>query len=54
VGRHRPRPPLETVAPGSTAVQDSYPSGAGERTARVGNDDPTAGHNFTVYALCTP
>jgi hypothetical protein len=41
-------------APGSTAVQDSYPSGAGEWTARVGNDDPTAGHNFTVYALCSP
>lgn len=41
-------------APGSTAVQDSYPSGAGEWTARVGNDDVAAGHNFTVYAVCTP
>jgi hypothetical protein len=41
-------------APGSTAVQDSYPSAAGEWTARVGNDDVAAGHTFTVYAICIP
>jgi hypothetical protein len=40
--------------PGSLATHESYPSTARTWTAVVGNDDETAPHNFTVYAICVP
>jgi hypothetical protein len=41
--------------PEHTDILDSFPSGGGRTwTARVRNDDPVAGHAFTVFATCVP
>jgi hypothetical protein len=37
------------------SVADSYPDAGGTKwSAHVDNGDESAGHSFTVYALCTP
>jgi hypothetical protein len=38
--------------PDSLATHDSYPDSARAWTATVGNDDPTAAHSFSVFAIC--
>ena len=43
-----------SVDPENMSVIDGYPDGAAAWTGHANNDDITAGHNLTVYAICVP
>jgi len=43
-----------SVDPENMSVIDGYPDGAAAWTGHANNDDNTAGHNLTVYAICVP
>jgi hypothetical protein len=52
-GQHVTGGGVKVDAPTSSAVLDSYPDFGGTLwTAHISNDDPTAPHGFTVYAIC--